>query len=210
MRPWYELIAVGLVAAVFLVLPKPPADMWPLASFIGASLIGAAVYVVARVRSEGRRFWVGEGLDPRRNLRPLLRVLVPLVALAVVIGATWATWQGRDLVSPTLLLSLVLYPVWGLVQQWVVQRLVVDNVRELTGASLPWLVLLGAAGFGVVHLAHPTLVVATALLGGLYVVLYQRYRNLWPLGVVHGVLGSLFYPWVLGMEPLGEVLGGLG
>lgn len=103
MRPWIELLTVGLVAVIFVALPKPPGPVWPLASFIAASLTAAAVYVVVR-------------------------------------------------------------------------------------------------------LAHPPLLVGTALLGGLYVVLFQKHRNLWPLGLVHGWLGSLFYPWVLGIDPLGEAI----
>jgi hypothetical protein len=27
-----------------------------------------------------------------------------------------------------------------------------------------------------------------------------RRRNLWPLGIAHGVLGALFYRWVLGVD----------
>ncbi len=206
MRPWIELLTVGLVAIIFVALPKPPGPVWPLASFIAASLVAAAVYVVVRLRSEGRDFLADAGLIPGRNLGPMLWVLVPIVVVAVPLGAGWALWHERELWTASMAWSLLLYPIWGLVQQWVVQRLVVDNVRQLSGAKLPWLVLLGAVGFGVVHLAHPPLLVGTALLGGLYVVLFQKHRNLWPLGLVHGWLGSRFYPWVLGIDPLGEAI----
>jgi hypothetical protein len=104
-------------------------------------------------------------------------------------------------VPELLWLSLLLYPLWGLVQQWLVQALFVDGVRALTGARWPWLLVLGAVGFGAIHLAHPPLVVATGLMGATYVALFQRWRNLWPLAVCHGSLGSLFYPWVLDLNP---------
>jgi len=34
----------------------------------------------------------------------------------------------------------------------------------------------------------------------LIIPLYFRYRNLWPLGVLHGWLGAFFYLWVLGRD----------
>ena len=136
----------------------------------------------------------------------MLRVMVPPLVLLVILGALLAHARGRELVPDYLWLSLLLYPVWGLVQQWLVQALVVDPLRDW-GLGTVGLVLVGAVGFGAVHLAHPPLAVATAVMGGCYVLLFQRWRNLWPLAVCHGWLGSLFYPWVLDRNPLGELIG---
>ena len=44
-------------------------------------------------------------------------------------------------------------------------------------------------------------------MGAAYAALYQRHRNLWPLGLYHGVLGAEFYVWVLGRNPWQELLG---
>jgi hypothetical protein len=48
---------------------------------------------------------------------------------------------------------------------------------------------------------------ATFGLGLVYIPLYLRYRNLWPLGFYHGWLGTLFYLWVLGRDPWVETFG---
>ena len=106
----------------------------------------------------------------------------------VVAGGVYVWQQGREL----------------LVQQWLVQALVIDNLSVLCRVSLWGLVILGGLGFGLIHIEYPWLVVATGLLGGVYVVLFLWWRNLWPLAVVHGWLGSLFYPWVLGRNPITE------
>jgi len=60
-----------------------------------------------------------------------------------------------------------------------------------------------------VHVAHPSLVVATATMGAVYVYLFQTWRNLMPLAVCHGWLGSLFYPWVLHLNPMADIIGAL-
>jgi hypothetical protein len=53
-----------------------------------------------------------------------------------------------------------------------------------------------SAGFGLVHALNFRLVAATFLLELLIVPLYLKHRNLWPLAVLHGWLGGLFYLWV--------------
>jgi membrane protease YdiL (CAAX protease family) len=51
------------------------------------------------------------------------------------------------------------------------------------------------------------LMLTTFGLGLVYIPLYLRYRNLWPLGLYHGWLGTLFYLWVLGRDPWVETFG---
>jgi hypothetical protein len=47
-------------------------------------------------------------------------------------------------------------------------------------------------------------------MGAVYVALFQRWPNLWPLAVCHGWLGSLFYPWVLDLNPLAAMVAQAG
>ena len=201
-----ELGLVAITAVVFLLIPKPPEAGLPIAVFIVACIGGWSSYLAWRVTRDPAL--IGQwGLSPTRELRPVLQVIGPVVAVGVVASGAIAVALSRPLWVPWLWLSLLLYPIWGLVQQWLVQALVVDNVRALTGLSTPWLMALGAVGFGAIHVEHPWLVLATAALGGLYVLLFQRWRNLWPLAVAHGWLGSVFYPWVLGINPIEEIIG---
>jgi len=61
--------------------------------------------------------------------------------------------------------------------------------------------------FGLVHLPHVQLAVATAALGAVFTLIFVRWRNVWPLGVCHGWLGVFFYYWVLGRDPWLEITG---
>merc|ERR1712187_76218 len=51
--------------------------------------------------------------------------------------------------------------------------------------------------FAVVHYPHSWLMAATGLLGLFWAPLYLHCRNLWPLGLYHGWIGTLFYFWFL-------------
>jgi len=195
-------IEIGLVlttAAIFLAIPKPPDATLPMAVFIPTCISFWAFFLIWRVRADPalKTQW---GLVPSAHLGPLL-------VLLVAAGCAYALTTGQPLIADYLWVSMVLYPLWGGIQQWLVQCLIVDNARALTGAGLPWLMALGAIGFGAIHIQHPMLVIATGIMGAVYVYLFQRWRNLWPLAVCHGWLGSLFYPWVLHLNPMAEILG---
>ncbi len=121
-----------------------------------------------------------------------------LLALAGLLRGT-LSW------NPHLLLILLLYPAWGLLQQFLLQALLARNL-DLLLPSRRAAVLLASFLFAGVHLPDFLLAGATLLLALLFVPIYLRYRNLYPLGVVHGVLGALAYYWVLGRDPWMEIL----
>jgi len=201
MRPATELALVSITAVLFLAVSKPPGPIEPLAMFIVGCLLMWGTYLLGNARRR-RGEW---GLGPSNNLGAIVGLLIVPTAMLVAAGAAWATMHGRPLAPRYLWLSMLLYPVWGLVQQWLVQCLFVDNLRKVAELPRGWLVLIGAFGFGILHVDSPALWAATTALGGVYVWLFQRYRNLWPLAVLHGWLGSLFYPWVLDRNPAGDL-----
>jgi len=202
LRPTTELGLVSVTGVMFLAVPKPPGPVAPLAMFIIGCVFLWGTYLLTQWRRR-RSEW---GLVLRHNLGATVGALsLPAVAL-VAAGAWWATVHGRPLLPRYLWLSMLLYPLWGFVQQWLVQCLFVDNLRRVADLPRGWLVLIGAIGFGILHVAEPLLWAATTALGGAYVWLFQRYRNLWPLAVLHGWLGSLFYPWVLDRNPMADLV----
>ena len=102
---------------------------------------------------------------------------------------------------------ILLYPLFGLVQQLVILPLVAGNLSGLKVFSgRPWLVTaIVAVPFGLVHLSHgPFLVLATMFLAGMAVPLFLRWRNLWPLAVAHGWLGTLAFYAVMNDDPFGR------
>ena len=88
-------------------------------------------------------------------------------------------------------------------------------VRRLSSVSFferrPWAIAL-AAGllFGAVHWPFPALMVGTSLMGAVFALVYLKHRNLWPLGLLHGWVGALFFLWVMGKDPMMEFLVGMG
>lgn len=127
-------------------------------------------------------------------------VAVAMLGYGWLMGHTPPWW----VVGPVLL-----YPLFGLVQQLVLLPLVAGNLAGLKPfEGRPWLVTaLVAVPFGLVHFTHgPFLVLATMSLAGMAVPLFLRWRNLWPLAVAHGWLGTLAFYAVMNDDPFGRGL----
>jgi hypothetical protein len=138
----------------------------------------------------------------------LTATLLAVPILAAMAG--FAASRGK-LTFPTHgWILLALYPIWGTIQQFLVQALVVGNVAK-SGLTLSpaAIVLIGATVFAMAHLSNLRLLIATFALGLVFVPLYLRYRNLWPLGLYHGWLGTFFYFWILHRDPWSKLLKGI-
>ncbi len=79
------------------------------------------------------------------------------------------------------------YAVWAFLQQFMLQSFFFVRLESLLGsrrAVLATTVLYAAA-----HIPNPILTVGTVLAGFFFCEMFRRYRNIFPLGVVHVILG---------------------
>lgn len=127
------------------------------------------------------------------NFRECARELAPAVA-----------WLGLSLLAIGFLCgcirrvswgngaaALTAYLPWGIVQQYVLNGYFLNRLQRAASArAAP---VLAAVLFSMAHLPNWFLMVVT-LAGGLCCThLYPRWRNLYALGLAHGVLGFLIY-----------------
>ena len=200
-------LEVGAVVATGLLHPLVSTHRVLLAPFIAAVLIGWGTYVTVRVRGD-RGLWAVWGFT-KANLKPAFRAASTFALAASAVMAAIGHGRGTLSLHWHVLVLFVLYPAWGLVQQFLVQALVARNLRALSGpVSSPWFVVPSCGVlFGLVHVPDLELVIATAVLGCTFTSIYLRWRNLWPLGLFHGWLGALCYFWVIGRDPWYDVFG---
>jgi len=144
----------------------------------------------------------------RRDTLPQA-TLAAAVILAAGGIALWIIGAARGMfaLTPHLLACLATYPLWGIAQEWLILAMIVRNLERWIPSRAP-LIATGALLFASLHVPDPLLVVATLLLGLVFVPLYLRWRNVIPLGITHGWLGALAYFWLLGRDPWIEVFGG--
>jgi len=160
-------------------------------------------------------FWSGYGaLRARRDqsqlrewgftaagLGPSAARLGPPAVAGAIASAAYGLRTGSLLLHWHILPILLLYPLWRLVQQFLVVALFAANLRRSSGAGEAWTVVVTALVFAAAHVPSPELIVATFAMAAVTTSTYFRVRNLWMLGAFHGWLATLVYFVVLGEDP---------
>jgi hypothetical protein len=135
-----------------------------------------------------------------------------LSGIALLIGAAFcvafALITGRGIVNRNLALILLLYPAWGLIQQFLLVAIFADNVMALTKEQTPEfvIVMMSSLLFSAIHIPETSLMIATFFLGAASTLIFFRTRNLWAIGILHGWFASLFYFLVMEKDPLQPML----
>ena len=114
----------------------------------------------------------------------------PWAAMSGLLLASAVWFDGWRRISPSWAAgSLGLYCAWGLFQQTILNGYFLN--RFLLFSRRPY--LLAAILFSVVHAPNWFLMLVTLPAGYCAAVAYVRERNLYFLGLAHGVLGFLIY-----------------
>jgi membrane protease YdiL (CAAX protease family) len=113
-------------------------------------------------------------------------MIVLLVVLARLAGGqiparhTWPALQ-----------SLWGYAIWAMIQEFILQSFFFNRFEELYGGRAA--VWIAATLFAAAHLPSPVLTVATLIGALVFCEMFRRYRNIYPLGVVHAMLGLTIF-----------------
>ena len=171
-----RLALVG--AAVTGVLSLIPVPVWPWgAVFIAGACLFWAAFIIVRARQDRGVFrrW---GFRADNLLEASVLPAAVLVAGAGCLAALGCLRGTFRFPAHALLLFLV-YPVWGVIQQFLMLGVVASNLEriDVLGRRKMLLVLIVALIFGLLHINREfnlRLVVATFLLELLIVPLYSR------------------------------------
>ncbi len=178
-RDLFEL-AVGyalILATVWTANPTQRVLYW---------LAFAWVVATSWARRDG---WTALGLGRKGLLSSLWIVGVALLSAALAVFIALRMHTLHRLHGPTPLLSHVWgYIVWAVMQQFLMQSyFLLRLLRLLPGKAAP---IVAAAGmFSLAHLPNPILTPITMVWGLWACILFLRYRNIYTLGVAHGILG---------------------
>ena len=141
------------------------------------------------------------------NFKEVLKMVLPFGIGAVLIFFIIGSIQNTLNLTWHIIPILVIYPVWGVIQQFLIIGLVEGNLLDQNAISIPKsvVVIFTAILFGLLHYPYWWLVLGTFILALFYGFIYIRSRNLYVLGLFHGWLGGIFFYTVVGRDPWVEI-----
>ena len=123
---------------------------------------------------------------------PTGKATIWIVGAGLILAATlwsFAALTGAD-AAPTHAMPLRTtwqYAVWAFLQQFMLQSFFFVRLESLLGSRRA--VLATTVLFAAAHIPNPILTVGTVLAGFFFCEMFRHYRNIFPLGVVHVILG---------------------
>lgn len=175
--------------------------------FVAAAIISWVSYIIYRNRTKTGiiKYW-GFRTD---NFKTVLRKVLPFGLVSVIAFTCIGLYRDTINITWHILPILILYPVWGVIQQFLLIALTAGNMQDLKGKPLNKIVVLlfSALLFAAVHYPFVWLIIATFILAVFYGLIYLRERNIYVLGLFHGWLGGIFYYTVLDRDPFLECSG---
>jgi hypothetical protein len=176
---WTEtVVAYGLLEA----------SLWTTGHTQRMFALGTAAWIVAATLVN-RRPARDLGLGGKGFTKSLIAIPLAMAAAAVIVLLGWeaGTLRGLFGARPPLWHSSG-YAIWALMQQFILNSFFYLNFEELLGDSERAL-WAAAALFCFAHLPNPVLMAGTLVASIFFVTVFRRYRNIYPLGVAHAMLG---------------------
>jgi membrane protease YdiL (CAAX protease family) len=197
-----ELAAIGAVALVFVATfqVRPP--------YIDFVLAAAAVALIVFSAARSRRLWaLARSVDPTgargawsAALSFTAGALVVLGIVALLVMRNAGIPPGERFGNWHILVVAALYLPWALLQQYIFQFYWFGRWLQL--APVPVAVALTAIAFAAVHFPRWPVMAVTLVAGGVWALIYYRWRSLVPLAVSHALLGTALHYWVFGNDLL--------
>jgi len=180
---WTQIVIVFLFLELAIWAPtRESRNRW---AAIGAiTILGLMLIDVLIDRTSLQR--LGLGLPKIFGASLVLGIGLAMVVLMVILVRLAGGQIPANSTGPSLRLAGG-YLIWALLQEFMLQSFFFNRFEELYGG--PAAVWIASALFAAAHLPSPVLTTAT-LIGALFFCeMYRRFRNIYPLAVVHAMLG---------------------
>ncbi len=177
--------------------------------FITTAILGWVIYIIYRSKTTpGILLYWGFRTD---NFKSVLKKVLPFGLAVVFICIVIGIFRHSINVTWHIIPILVLYPIWGIIQQFLLIALTTGNLQDRKGNtwSNTLIILLAAVLFAIVHYPFIWLIAGTFVLALFYGWVYLKERNIFVLGIFHGWLGGIFFYTIMNRDPFLEAFGKL-
>ncbi|MDD4227351.1 MAG: CPBP family glutamic-type intramembrane protease [Mariniphaga sp.] len=160
------------------------------AFYIAAASLFWSVYIYKRYR--GNRLILQKWGFRKKHFNPTFLFLLPFALLMVTVIVWYGISNHAVFLNWHFIPVFVFYPVWGIIQQFMMVTMVAGNLHSITTIkrSKIQLFLLTSVLFACVHYPSLPLMIFTFFMELLFLIAFFKWKNLWPLGLFHGWIAS--------------------
>lgn len=185
--PTHAASRAKLLLQVMIVYGLILSSIWTPEGVVKVVLMLAAAVALVVFAADGSYTWqeMGLGLPSGRAC-----AVIFAAGLALAFSVPFASKLVGLNVAPFRVLSVQQswrYAVWSLEQEFILQSFLFLRFETLLRSR--WAVLVSAGLFALAHVPSPILTILSLIGGTVFCELFRRYRNIYPLGVVHAFLG---------------------
>lgn len=176
---WRNFLEIGLIFSLIL------GAIWTHQGNANlAFTVAATVCVIAFAITGG---FTTREMGLSRPLSGMVYILLAGGLACGVIVIAGATFKSAGASYQVPLHRSWQYAIWALEQEFILQSVFFVRLEEMIGSTAA---VFAAAGiFALAHIPNPVLTPLAFLGGILFCELFRRWRNLYPLGIIHAVLG---------------------
>jgi membrane protease YdiL (CAAX protease family) len=174
-----NLIEIGIVFGLILVA------VWTPQGRVNTGVsVAALLFTVVLTVSSG---YSARELGLTRPLAGSAVILGLGVLLLLIIIAMGALTRGLGAPQPLPWHRAWQYAIWALLQEFILQSFMYLRLESVFGSRQALFVASGL--FALAHLPSPLLTLLSLLGAVFFCEMFHRYRNIFPLGLVHAALG---------------------
>jgi hypothetical protein len=176
---WRDLLEIAVVFGCILVA------VWTPPGRVNAFFSIVAAACVVAFAAAGR--WRALELGLKGPLAGAGYILLAGAFLCGVIALIGIPMRSAGAAYTVPLSRSWQYAVWALQQEFILQSIFFLRLEAMLGSRRA--VIAAAALFSLIHVPSPVLTPLSFCGGILFCELFRRWRNLYPLGIIHGALG---------------------
>lgn len=175
------------------------------AFYITIAIVFWAVFIYKRYR-ENPEVMDRWGIR-RKNFIVSMLVLLPFGVLGTLAIIIYGFFNDVSFFNWHILPILLFYPLWGTFQQFIVAGLVARNLRYEVDTRLNDFRIIIAVSllFALIHIPYWPLAVYVFVMEIIFLLVYFHWRNIWALGIYHGLVSTFFLYFVSGRDLFKEL-----
>jgi len=143
----------------------------------------------------------------KANFKQSMLSLAPLMFITIMGSVLYGNHNESLSLSWYFILVLILYPFWGLIQQFMMLGLIAQSLVSAKEGNINryLIIFLVATLFSMVHYPDFFLMIFTFFLEVAFITVYLKWRNLWAIGIAHGWIATFVLYFVLDRDLWSEL-----